>query len=186
MKGTISKATQVGSSAITKGKDLTANLPVWAKGIIVVGVLFVGYKIYKTVAKTIGKSKLNEESRDSIQELDGWYTELTQANSNSSTKATLTPAAMKALANKIENCMDGYGTRDYDIKQAFKTIINNADFAGVAAAFGTRTIQAGRGTGWLSGDARGTMVQMLQEEADSSTIDAINKQLNANGIKYRV
>jgi hypothetical protein len=186
MKNTVTKATKIGSSAISKGKELTTNLPAWAKGVVFIGLAFVAYKVYKGVSKTVGKSKLNEESRDSIQEIEGWYKELTQENSSSSTKATLTPAAMKALANKIENCMDGYGTRDYDIKQAFKQIKNNADFAGVAAAFGTRTIQAGRGVGWLAGDARGTMVQMLQEEADSDTLDSINKSLGSRGIKYRV
>ena len=93
---------------------------------------------------------------------------------------------MKSIANKIEAALDGYGTRDLIIKNIFKNQIkNNADFAGVNAAFGIRTIQAPRGFGWMTGDERGTLSKVIQE-ADNSTIEYINKVMKSRGIKYRI
>ena len=93
---------------------------------------------------------------------------------------------MKQLANSLENMLDGYGSRDTSIKKLFKeNIKNDADFSGLNAAFGIRTIEAGRGFGWLAGHERGTLTQVIQE-ADDTTLDYINKLFSQRGIKYRV
>ncbi len=185
---------QVGSTAAAKSKqaiqrtdEFTRDLPPWAKGAIVIGVLFIGWKIYGSITKTIEQSKLNENSRDTKQEVEGWFKEKEVEDSKGGeSKASMTNTEMKAMANKLFNLMDGYGTRDYDITQAFKHIKNNADFAGVNAAYGTRTLQPGYGVGWLVDDYRGTLIQSLNNEAASSTLTSVNKTLKNNGIKYRV
>ena len=82
--------------------------------------------------------------------------------------------------------MDGYGTRDYDLKSAFKAIKNNADFSGTSAAYGVRTLQPGHGVGWMISSFKGTMVQCLEDDVSSSTIEYINKGLQSRGVKYRI
>lgn len=176
----MSTTQKVKAAASSTGKGLWSSMPLWAKGIIVVGGAFAAYKIGKAV---IGKTRLNDETRDDKQEVDGWNNDF--INNSNQNKPTLTKAQMKQIANKIENCLDGYGTRDYDLKQTFKQIKNNADFAGVQVAFGTRTIEAGWGIGWASAPEKGTLTQVIQE-ADSSTLTAINKDLAKKGIKYKV
>ena len=155
-------------------------IPIWAKGVLVIGGAFITYRIVKGL---IENSRLSKDVREDKQEEQGWYQELeTQSQSN---KPTLSKTQMKSIANKIEHMLDGYGTRDYDLKQTFKmNIKNNADFAGVNAAFGIRTIEGGYMMGWAQTD-KGTMSQMLQE-ADSSTLVYINNLMKSRGIKYRV
>jgi hypothetical protein len=174
------KKNGIKSAVTTTGQGLWTRMPMWAKGIVIVGGLYVVYKVGKTILKT---TKLDPEVRDDKQEVDGWNKDL--INESASKKPTLTTAQMKQIANKIENCLDGYGTRDYDLKQTFKQIKNNADFAGVNVAFGTRTIEAGQGIGWMWGGEKGTLTQVIQE-ADSATLVAINKDLASRGIKYKV
>tara|TARA_R110000868_G_scaffold120986_1_gene321016 strand:- start:6967 stop:7476 length:510 start_codon:yes stop_codon:yes gene_type:complete len=156
------------------------RLPIWAKGIIVLGGAYLLYKIGKDL---IGNTRLDPNTRDNKQEEDGWNSEYVK--DNSAKKATLSKAQMKQIANAIEFALDGYGTRDADLKRLFNNIKNNADFSGVNAAFGIRTIEAGRGTGWLSGNEKGTLTQVIKE-ADDSTITYINKHLQSKGIKYRI
>ena len=180
-----SKALSAGSSAISKGSDLTTGLPPWAKGVIVVGLGFIAWKIYHGVTKGISQSQLNQKSRDSIQETQGWYKELEESKKSDKTKPTMSNAEMKSFANRLQTTMDGYGTRDYDIKQMFKRVKTNGDFAGINSAFGTRSIARPTGLIWVS-DFRGTMAECLQEEADSDTLDAVNKTLKDNGISYRI
>ena len=147
-KQTVSK---IGSEISSTTGGVWTRLPIWAKGVIVIGG---GYLAYRGIKKVLGKTKLNETTRDDKQEVEGWYGSVTQ---DSAAKApTLTKTQMKSIANKIEAALDGYGTRDVILKNIWKTsIMNDADFSGVNAAFGIRTIEAGRGIGWMSGHERG-------------------------------
>lgn len=175
---TVSK---IGSEISSTTGGVWTRLPFWAKGIIVVGG---GYLAYKGIKNAISKTKLDENTRDDKQEEEGWYTSSQQ--DAASKKPTLTKTQMKSIANKIEAALDGYGTRDIILKNIFKdSIKNNADFSGVNAAFGIRTIEAGRGTGWLSGHERGTLTKVIQE-ADNATINYINNLMKGRGIKYRI
>lgn len=156
------------------------RLPLWAKG-LVIGI--GGFVVYKIAKNVLDKSRLNEQARDSAQELDGWNKDFLQIMKVQ--KPTLSPTQMKSIANVIENSLDGYGTRDEEILRQAKRINNDADLAGVAVAFGVRTIEAGRGIGWLAGHERGTLSQVIRE-ADDSTLAEINKHFESKGIKYRL
>jgi len=165
----------------TSTSGVFAKLPIWAKGVIIIGGAYVLYKLGKGVIDKLG---LSPEARDQNQEEQGWNQDL--ISDSAKTPPTLTKAQMKQIANKIENLLDGYGTRDADLITTFKNAIkNNADFAGVNVAFGVRTIEAGRGIGWISGDEKGTLTQVIQEAA-AATLSAINADLQKKGIKYRV
>lgn len=161
-----------------------AGLPSFAKGVILVGV---GIGAYILVKKIIGKTQDIKKEQGKRQEDRSWNQAFDKLNSNPSTKATMTKEQMKAVANKIENTLDGYGTRDYDLKQAFKNNIkNDADFAGLSAAFGIREIEPGYGIGWASPTFKGTLIECINDDASSSTIDEINEYLRKQKIKYRI
>jgi len=179
------KALSASTSALNKGSDLTTGLPPWAKGVILIGLGFIAWKIYQGVTKGISQSKLNQKSRDSIQETQGWYKELEESKKSDKTKPTMSNTEMKSFANRLQTTMDGYGTRDYDIKQMFKRVKTDGDFAGINSAFGTRSIARPTGLIWTD-DFRGTMAECLQDEADSETIVAVNKTLKSNGVSYRI
>jgi hypothetical protein len=174
------KTNGITSAVTTTGQGLWTRMPLWAKGIIVVGGVYVTYKVAKNL---IDKTRLDPNTRDNKQEEDGWNNQYSQ--DNASKPATLTKAEMKQIANAIEFALDGYGTRDAELIRLFKRMQNNADFSGVNVAFGVRTIEAGRGFGWLAGHEKGTMTQVIKE-ADDDTIIAINKHLKSKGIKYRL
>lgn len=163
------------------GNQVWRMMPIWAKGLVVLGGAF---GIYKLTKLALEKTSLNENVRDDKQEEKGWNSDYLKENRKEA--ATLTLAQMKQISNSLENMLDGYGSRDASIIATFKgNIKNNADFAGVNAAFGIRTIESGRGMGWLAGDERGTLTQVIQE-VDNSTLTAINKDLASKGIKYTV
>jgi len=186
MKGIATIAAKA-KAAASKGNQARVGgwkgLPGWVKGIIIVGGAVVVYKVGK---KLLTETRLNADIRDSIQEEQGWNQEY-QEEQAGPVKATLSKTSMKQVANKLHNAMDGYGTRDYDIKTTFKgRIKNNADFAGVQAAYGVRTLQPGHGVGWMVPSYKGTLTQCLENDASSSTIDYINKLMKARNIKYRI
>lgn len=178
MKKTVTK---LGSEITGTTGSIWNSLPLGVKGIIILGGGYLAYKIGKNI---YDKSRANPETRDDKQEEDGWNSSLIKDSANQ--KPTLSKTQMKQLANSLENMLDGYGSRDTSIKKLFKeNIKNDADFSGLNAAFGIRTIEAGRGFGWLAGHERGTLTQVIQE-ADDTTLDYINKLFSQRGIKYRV
>ena len=169
------------AAAKQTGGNIWTNLPIWAKGLIFVGGAFVAYKVGKNL---LSKTRLDETTRDDKQEVDGWNNSF--ITDSSSKKPTLSKTQMKQMANKIEDCLDGYGTRDAQLISTFKKVKNNADFSGLNSAFGTRTIDAGWGIGWASGaPVKGAMTKCMQE-ADNATLSTINKHLKKQGIKYEV
>tara|TARA_R110000822_G_scaffold309244_1_gene438408 strand:+ start:1262 stop:1789 length:528 start_codon:yes stop_codon:yes gene_type:complete len=160
-------------------KNEFAALPMVVKSIIVIGgatlVFFAGRAIVKGVRAAL-------DSKEGRKEGNAWGNLLNSSDADS-TKPTLSLAEMRSIANKLENAMDGYGTRDADIIAMFKRVKTVGDLAGINKEFGIRTIEAGYGVGWLSPTTKGTLSQMLQEEADSSTITAINNHLKSQGIE---
>jgi hypothetical protein len=176
---------KTGKSLAGAGKTFAnagwSGIPTWGKTILFLGVGYLGYRVIKTA---ISNSRLDANTRDTKQEVDGWFKSYQEDSKANPPKMSVT--MQKSLANKIHTAMDGYGTRDYDLKQAFKQIKTNADFSGVNAMYGTRTLQPGHGVGWMISSFKGTMIQCIEDDVSSSTIDEINKGLKARGIKYSV
>tara|TARA_R110000765_G_scaffold280830_1_gene378237 strand:+ start:403 stop:963 length:561 start_codon:yes stop_codon:yes gene_type:complete len=180
-----STASAAGSQVAGAGKNIAnagwSAIPTQYKAVI---FLVGGFFIYRAIKTAISNTRLDEDTRDSKQEVDGWYQSAVADNKKA--QATMSTTQFKSLANKIWATMDGYGTRDYDLKGAFRQVQNDADFSGLSAAYGVRTLQPGWGSGWYISDFKGTMVQCIEDDASSSTMDDINKQLESRGIKYRV
>lgn len=164
-------------------QDSFTGLPSWAKGVIAVGVVGgLGYLVFKLM-KAPGKFKDDQSNR---QEEKNWNQELDRLNSNPNTKATLSKAEMLSIANKLYAAMDGYGTDENGIIAAFKQIKNNADYAGVQAAFGIKDINNGTGTQWFVDPYRGNLTGALTSELSQYWKDLINASLTRKKIKYQV
>lgn len=162
-------------------KEFT-TLPGWAKGVIAVvivgGVSFVAYKLYKGLKdKTSGKAKGDR------QEDRGWNKEFDKLNSNPSTKATMSQAQMLSYANSLHTAMDGLGTDEDAIIAVFKNVKNDADFAGLSAAYGTRVVNSGI---WGFSDYNGSLSGALTSELSLYWKDIINKNLASKKVTYRV
>lgn len=157
------------------------GLPAWAKGIVAVavvgGVAYAVYKISKT-AKGISENKGNR------QEDRSWNKVFDQLNSNPATKATLTREQFITLANQAHGAMDGYGTDEDTLKRIFWQLKNDADFAGLSAAYGIRELHPGTGLGWLVDPYKGSLSGALTNELGVANVMEINKLLASRKIKY--
>jgi hypothetical protein len=157
------------------------GLPGWAKGAIAVGVLAgVGYAVYY-FTKQVGEVK---EGKTERIEDRGWNSEFDKLNSNDKTKATLSKAELLSLANKIHAAMDGYGTDEEAIVKSFRSLKNNADFAGLQAAYGIQEISSGRFN--PEPNFKGNMIATLSTELSDYWVSKINAILKAKGIKYKI
>jgi hypothetical protein len=162
-------------------KETFKGLPQGVKTAIVIGVIglvvYVAYRILKA-PKDLKKGQGNR------QEDRSWNKEFDQLNTSPSTKATITKAQMGAYANTIHAAMDGYGTGEDEILGVFKKLKNNADFAGVSAAYGVREVSSG--TYNPARNFNGTMAGALTDELSQYWKDEINDVLKKNKITYRV
>jgi len=173
------KANGIKSAVTTTGQGLWTRMPLWAKGIIVVGGVYVAYKLGKNL---LSKTRFDPITRDSSQELDGWNNQYIRDNAQN--KATLSPAEMKAIANSIFRAMDGYGTDEDSIISDVKKCKNNADWSGVNAAWGKRTISSGN---WNPAPnlSNATLSEAITDEMSQYWKDEMNKHLSKVGITYR-
>jgi len=158
------------------------SLPPWARAVVVVGGALAIYSIVKKVGKGLREYKEGEGSR---QEDRTWNQAFDELNSNANTRATLSKEQLLSMANTLQVAMDGRGTDEDAIYGVFYKLQNDADFAGLSAAFGRRTIKGGSGYFWDS-DFTGTMVECLAEDMDSGERNWINMILKAKKIKYTV
>lgn len=171
---------QVGGAAKGFANQGFAAIPVWVKGILLLGV---GYGIYKFAKGAIAKSRLSEEGRDTAQEVDGWNQAFVQDSKDK--PATMNGGQMKAAANAIFTAMDGYGTDEDTIYNQMFKIKNNADYSGMSAAFGRRTISSGRFNPEPN-LPNATLIQAISSECGYTEKSNINKILSKAGVKYRV
>ena len=171
---------QVGGAAKSFANQGFAAIPMWVKGVM---FLAVGYGVYKLVKGGIQGSRLSGPGRDTQQEVDGWNQSFIRDNAQQ--KATMSGAQMKAAANAIFTAMDGYGTDEATIYNQMKKIKNNADYSGLSAAWGRRTISSGRFNPEPN-LANATLVQAISSECGDSEKTKINGILSKAGVKYRV
>lgn len=171
---------QVGGAAKGFANQGWSAIPMPVKGIL---FLAVGYGIYKLVKGGFKGSRLSGPGRDTQQEVDGWNQSFIRDNAQQ--KATMSGAQMKAAANAIFTAMDGWGTDDPGVINQFKKVKNNADYSGLSAAWGRRTISSGRFNPEPN-LANATLIQALASEMDGGEKGDINKILSKAGVKYRI
>ena len=156
------------------------RLPIWAKGIIVLGGAYVLYKVGKNL---IGKTSLNENTRDVNQEIQGWSTQFQKDAKKA--KPSLSLAGMKSIANSFFTAMDGYQTDEAAIYSGFRQMKNDADYSGVSAAFGKRTISSGY-LNPVPNLSNASLIQALNDELDDDEKLTVNSILKKQGITYQI
>ena len=156
------------------------RLPIWAKGIIVLGG---AYGLYRLAKYSISKTGLNPDVRDVNQEVQGWNSQFQQDSKKA--KPTLSLANMKSIANSFFTAMDGYQTDEAAIYNGFRQMKNDADYSGVNAAFGKRTISSGK---WNPAPnlSNASMIQALNDELDKDEKTIVNNILKSKKITYRI
>jgi hypothetical protein len=167
-------------------KQSYMNLPPATRGLItVVGVgigLYVIYKIYKKVQETTSGQVTPETAAK--QEDRGWARDIDKLNQNPATRATITKAQASSFASSIWAAMDGYGTDEDAIFAIFRQLKNDADFAEVANAYGTREVSSGA---WNpEPNFKGSMAAAITSEMSSDDKATLNKILADRKITYRV
>jgi len=160
-------------------KESFTGMPTWAKGLIgvvVVGaVLIVAYKIYKKSTDLVKE----QGERQQDQQINN---ELVQLMSKGE-KPKLTKAQWLGLANKIHTAMDGWGTDNLAILQAFMSIPTYLDLLGVMQSYGVRTVASGKGN--PAPDFKGTMSSAIVDDMDAVYVQKINQILTARKIPYK-
>ena len=183
-KSTGGKLKSTAQAGVGAGKNFVNQgwtaIPMWAKGLLLVAV---GYGVYKLAKGALAKSRLTEAGRDTAQEADGWNQEYIRDAKNQ--PPTMSTTQMKAAANAIFTAMDGYGTDEAAVYNQFKKIKNNADYSGLNAAWGRRTISSGRFNPEPN-LANATLLQALASELGDSEKAKCNKILASAGVKYRI
>lgn len=91
----------------------------------------------------------------------------------------------RALAKKIFDACDGYGTSEDTIVDVFKELRNNADFDALSNAYGVREVSSGTWNVFQS-NFQGNLSSTLRNELSSSWINDLNEILSSKGITRRV
>ena len=169
----------IGQGMKDTGTGIWTRMPLWAKGIVIVGGVYVAFKFGK---KILENTRFDPVTRDSSQELDGWNNQFIKDNAQN--KATLSPAEMKGIANSIFRAMDGYGTDEDSILSDVKKCKNNADWSGVNAAWGKRNISSGNFN--PSPDLKNaTLSEAITDELSQYWKDEMNKHFSKVKVTYR-
>ena len=125
--------------------------------------------------------KFQQSSGQMIEQQTG-ANELEKLNNDPYTRQKLTPNQASAIANSIDQAMQGSGTAENVIYEQLRLLKNRADWLAVAKAYGTREVESG----WYAvPNQTGTLVQNLQNELDSnerSQVNAILQKRNC-GVK---
>lgn len=161
----------------TIAPNIQKNPRLVRKAILFTALGVTSYFAIRGIVKLLTPDANREQGKATENELD-------QLNTNANTRQTLTQSQVLALANKLFQAMDGYGTDENSILSAFYSLRNNADFLALIAAFGTREISSGS---WNpEANFNGTLTAALANELDISYIIKLNNILKAKKITYRV
>jgi hypothetical protein len=111
------------------------DLPSWAKGVSVVGLLFVGYIVGRKIYKVVFPSPDEAKNRQLFNQIDNEI----KANENAGLRPTFQESNYQTFANTIYNSMRYAIGDDYAaVERTLKLMKNNLDVNKLIKAFGTR------------------------------------------------
>lgn len=163
------------------------ELPSWAKGVVVVGGLVVGYLAVTSIIKAIKSKKTKEES---LAEVNNAATELnTQIKSGKG--PTIARSTAEVMSNAIVAASNDCGTDEKQIYAQFDKVKNQADILLFVDVFGLRKkvrcpFSDDPRESFFSADTPPmSLSAMINSELDATQISTINNKLASKGITYK-
>jgi len=163
------------------------ELPSWAKGIVVVGGLVVGYLAVTSILRAIKAKKTEAESKAEISQAN---TELnTQIKSGNG--PTIQRSQAEVMANAIVAASNDCGTDEKQIYAQFDKVKNQADILLFVDVFGLRKkvrcpfSDDPRESFFSSDTPPMSLSAMINSELDTTEIQTLNNKLATKGIKYK-
>lgn len=177
---------------------LVQKMPSWAVGVLAVAgtaaALFIGWKIYKKIHKSIEDKKSKEVAKGASNEVNQLLKQgqkLSYADSN-----------YKATANTIQKLLDGCevsGTELQVINEIIKVVKNPVDWWYLVKVFGNRDVSDCGAFGWSKTNY--DLISLLKDQLDTfsgyykidtngykdsgvsmNTLDILTKFLSTKGI----
>jgi len=163
------------------------ELPSWAKGVVVVGGLVVGYLAVTSIIKAIKSKKTKEES---LAEVNNAATELnTQIKSGNG--PTIQRSTAEVMSNAIVAASNDCGTDEKQIYAQFDKVKNQADILLFVDVFGLRKkvrcpFSDDPRESFFSADTPPmSLSAMINSELDATQISTVNNKLASKGITYK-
>ncbi len=163
------------------------ELPSWAKGVVVVGGLVVGYLAVTSILKSI-KAKKNKE--ESLAEVNNANSELnTQIKTGKG--PTIARSTAEVMANAIVSASNDCGTNEKQIYAQFDKVNNQADILLFVDVFGLRKkvrcpfTDDPRESFFSANTPPMSLSAMINSELDATQIATINNKLASKGITYK-
>ena len=163
------------------------ELPSWAKGVVVVGGLVVGYLAVTSILKSI-KAKKNKE--ESLAEVNNANSELnTQIQTGKG--PTIARSTAEVMANAIVAASNDCGTNEKQIYAQFDKLNNQADILLFVDVFGLRKkvrcpfTDDPRESFFSANTPPMSLSAMINSELDATQIATINNKLASKGITYK-
>jgi hypothetical protein len=163
------------------------GLPQWARGVVVVGGLVVGYIAVNAIIKKVTQ---NKKDAASLQEVNTASGDL-NAVISSGTKPTLNNSQLEGMSNAIIEASNGCGTDENMIFATFSKIKNDADILSFIKVFGLRKKTRCPFTSdtmenfWSSNTMPMSLSAMINSELDTTEIQKINDGFLAKGMRYQ-
>jgi len=163
------------------------ELPSWAKGVVVVGGLVVGYLAVTSILKSIKAKKTKEES---LAEVNNANTELnTQIQTGKG--PTIARSTAEVMANAIVAAANDCGSDEQQMYAQFDKVKNQADILLFVDVFGLRKkvrcpfTDDPRESFFSANTPPMSLSAMINSELDATQIATINNKLASKGITYK-
>jgi len=164
------------------------DLPSWAKGVVIVGTLAMGYavvtKVYNTITDANNRKKQEKEINTADAEL--------QNEQQAGRGQTLSNSTLEAMSSAIVEASNDCGTDDAVFLAQFDNVQNEADMLAFVKIFGLRQkvrcpfTSDTREDFWSKFTPPMSLSAMISSELSQGQMDTINKKLASKGIKYRI
>jgi len=167
--------------------DYYNGLPTWARGVVVVGGLVIGYIAVNAIIKKINQNKADAAAQQEINTAGGDLKSVIASGTN----PTLNNSELEAMSNAIIEASNGCGTDNNMIYATFDKIKNDADILSFIKVFGLRKKTRCPFTSdtmenfWSSYTMPMSLSAMVNSEMNTTEIQKINDGFLAKQMKYQ-
>ena len=176
------------------------ELPPWAKGVVIVGGLFVVYLAGSAVLRKLTQAKNARDAKDAVRNADAEKRRL----QSQGVRPSYPSSQYNTWANSIQQAFDGcdptgqlswgadsplgavsfWSTSGFKVAKIFAELKNDFDYLSLTTAWGIRTYDA---CGWFTGDVKDVdLAKAISDELTAREISNLNQILSKKGIKYKV